>query len=122
MKIEREWRERLRRPASVTGRPSPSPQAGQPSSSSRCPATRQPEAGQREAEGARQGWGADIEEMGQQLSWSKLQLSSMKDDANVVTEWKEDSAATNCPLCGKFSLARRKHHCRNCGGILCQVS
>ena len=43
-----------------------------------------------------------------------------KDEANVGSEWKEDSAATACPLCAKeFSLGRRRHHCRHCGGIFC---
>lgn len=61
-----------------------------------------------------------LEELGQQLSWSKLQVTTMKDEANVGSEWKEDSAASACPLCAKeFSLGRRRHHCRHCGGIFC---
>uniref|UniRef100_A0A3Q2T153 RUN and FYVE domain containing 1 n=1 Tax=Fundulus heteroclitus TaxID=8078 RepID=A0A3Q2T153_FUNHE len=34
--------------------------------------------------------------------------------------WMKDDEATNCKQCQKeFSIARRKHHCRNCGDIYC---
>jgi len=58
----------------------------------------------------------------QQLSWSKLQVDTMKEEVVGVVSagWEEDSKATNCKFCTKdFNLARRKHHCRNCGGIFC---
>jgi len=61
-----------------------------------------------------------LEELGQQLSWSKLQVDTMKEEVNVPGAWEKDSQATNCKICTKeFSLARRRHHCRNCGGIFC---
>lgn len=63
-----------------------------------------------------------LEELGQQLSWSKLQVDTMKEEVVGVVSagWEEDSKATNCKFCTKdFNLARRKHHCRNCGGIFC---
>jgi|ERR1712192_10818 len=61
-----------------------------------------------------------LEELGQQLSWSKLQVDTMKEGVNVPGAWEKDSMATNCKICTKeFSLARRRHHCRNCGGIFC---
>ena len=34
--------------------------------------------------------------------------------------WKEDSKTKNCTLCEKkFSLTKRRHHCRKCGEIFC---
>eukprot|EP01117_Protostelium_nocturnum_P010394 TRINITY_DN3739_c0_g1_i1.p2 TRINITY_DN3739_c0_g1~~TRINITY_DN3739_c0_g1_i1.p2 ORF type:complete len:431 (+),score=119.20 TRINITY_DN3739_c0_g1_i1:418-1710(+) len=34
--------------------------------------------------------------------------------------WMEDGDATHCPLCNvAFTLFKRKHHCRRCGGIFC---
>ncbi|RXN29157.1 RUN and FYVE domain-containing 1-like protein [Labeo rohita] len=34
--------------------------------------------------------------------------------------WLKDDEATQCKQCQKeFSIARRKHHCRNCGDIYC---
>ncbi|KAJ1372102.1 FYVE zinc finger [Parelaphostrongylus tenuis] len=36
--------------------------------------------------------------------------------------WLDDSAAVNCTTCGKlFSLTVRKHHCRVCGLIFCNL-
>jgi len=61
-----------------------------------------------------------LEELGQQLSWSKLQVDSMKEEVNPQGAWTKDSEAVACKLCSKeFNIARRKHHCRNCGGIFC---
>jgi len=61
-----------------------------------------------------------LEELGQQLSWNKLQLDSMKEETQVSGAWERDSDALSCKLCDKeFNIARRKHHCRNCGGIFC---
>jgi len=63
-----------------------------------------------------------LEELGQQLSWSKLQVDTMKEEVTVPGAWEKDSTATNCKICVKeFNLARRKHHCRNCGGIFCDA-
>merc|ERR1719458_1895613 len=61
-----------------------------------------------------------LEELGQQLSWSKLQVDSMKEEVSPPGAWTKDSEAVACKLCSKeFNIARRKHHCRNCGGIFC---
>lgn len=35
-------------------------------------------------------------------------------------EWEKDENVHICKLCNKdFNVARRKHHCRRCGGIYC---
>ena len=61
-----------------------------------------------------------LEELGQQLSWSKLQLSTLKDETSVSGVWLEDSQVSSCKICqADFGLSRRKHHCRNCGNIFC---
>lgn len=37
-----------------------------------------------------------------------------------VVEWTSDSLVKLCPFCAKaFTFARRRHHCRACGAILC---
>ena len=36
--------------------------------------------------------------------------------------WKPDSASDSCDSCdAPFSLLRRRHHCRNCGGLFCDA-
>ncbi|XP_045460055.1 RUN and FYVE domain-containing protein 2 [Harmonia axyridis] len=66
-----------------------------------------------------------MEELGKQLSTSKLQISDLKEEVNknkADFTWEDDSAVTNCKTCNKeFSLTRRRHHCRNCGGIFCNA-
>jgi hypothetical protein len=38
-------------------------------------------------------------------------------------EWKKDQEAKSCHECLKnFSIRRRKHHCRGCGGIFCRCA
>ena len=37
-----------------------------------------------------------------------------------VVMWTPDSEVKNCPFCGRsFGMTRRRHHCRLCGGIMC---
>ncbi|XP_035982861.1 RUN and FYVE domain-containing protein 1 isoform X2 [Fundulus heteroclitus] len=57
-----------------------------------------------------------LQEMGLHLSQSKLKMEDFKEGH----AWMKDDEATNCKQCQKeFSIARRKHHCRNCGDIYC---
>ncbi|KAK3702965.1 hypothetical protein QZH41_012404 [Actinostola sp. cb2023] len=61
-------------------------------------------------------------EMGSHLSNSQLKVEEMKEVTKTIKDmkWAEDKEALNCQLCEElFSLSRRKHHCRNCGGIYC---
>lgn len=37
-----------------------------------------------------------------------------------IVMWAEDKDVPLCPFCARtFNLARRRHHCRLCGGIMC---
>lgn len=75
-----------------------------------------------------------LEELGLQLSMSKLQIADLKEKrrdtgVNGTTEdgqsnnnsgWTPDKMASECKGCNReFSMTRRKHHCRNCGKIYC---
>ncbi|KAK7794004.1 hypothetical protein R5R35_007438 [Gryllus longicercus] len=69
-----------------------------------------------------------LEELGVQLSASKLQVADLQEEANRAKgptgesggQWANDRLATQCRGCNKeFNLTRRKHHCRNCGEIFC---
>ena len=120
LKIEREWRERLQE-SSVTDREAISSLKQDneflKQVSSDYENLRQDNSKLRDQ--LREGE-QTLEELGQQLSWSKLQVTAMRDETSTLGEWQQDSEATSCGICLKeFGLARRKHHCRNCGGIFC---
>lgn len=99
-----------------------------------------------ELDKARQQWSeaqTTLEELGLQLSVSKLKVSELQEreknqhqlnssnssmiSANAVDSttagiWAPDSIATHCTSCQKeFNLTRRKHHCRSCGDIFCRA-
>ncbi|XP_060572577.1 RUN and FYVE domain-containing protein 2-like isoform X2 [Ruditapes philippinarum] len=63
-----------------------------------------------------------LAELGSHLSESKLRVEDMRElqMANKEASWASDKDVTSCKQCEKqFSVARRKHHCRNCGEIFC---
>ncbi|XP_018331063.1 RUN and FYVE domain-containing protein 2 isoform X2 [Agrilus planipennis] len=66
-----------------------------------------------------------LEELGSQLSASKLQLSDLKEEVGKTKmegTWVKDKDITHCRSCNKeFNVTRRKHHCRNCGEIFCKA-
>ncbi|XP_077543312.1 RUN and FYVE domain-containing protein 2-like isoform X1 [Haemaphysalis longicornis] len=65
-----------------------------------------------------------LEELGCQLSESKLQVADLKENNLTLKEavWTSDKDASSCRRCNKpFSVARRKHHCRSCGEIFCNA-
>ncbi|KAH8311191.1 hypothetical protein KR044_004732 [Drosophila immigrans] len=85
-----------------------------------------------------------LEELGIQLSVSKLKISEFQDNerrhqqmlsgssqslqqttpdtVNNPGIWAPDSIATHCTACTReFNLTRRKHHCRSCGEIFCKA-
>lgn len=72
-----------------------------------------------------------LEELGIQLSMSKLRESEMKERSRLAEElgngramasdWTPDESASNCNSCqANFSLTKRKHHCRSCGEVVCK--
>ncbi|XP_032597530.1 RUN and FYVE domain-containing protein 2 isoform X1 [Drosophila grimshawi] len=83
-----------------------------------------------------------LEELGIQLSMSKLKISEFQDNERRQQQlisgssqslqtmpepvsspgiWAPDSIATHCTACTReFNLTRRKHHCRSCGEIFCK--
>ncbi|CAM1312891.1 RUFY1 (predicted) [Pycnogonum litorale] len=63
-----------------------------------------------------------LEELGGQLCKSKLEVEDYKEVNKTLKEavWTSDKEAVNCKQCEKqFNVARRRHHCRNCGEIFC---
>ncbi|XP_075148554.1 RUN and FYVE domain-containing protein 2 isoform X2 [Haematobia irritans] len=86
-----------------------------------------------------------LEELGIQLSESKLKVSELKEiekrhqelmnnstSSSMLSDsqtmpgapgiWAPDSIVTHCTACKKeFNLTRRKHHCRSCGDIFCRA-
>ncbi|XP_017847662.1 RUN and FYVE domain-containing protein 2 isoform X3 [Drosophila busckii] len=83
-----------------------------------------------------------LEELGIQLSVSKLKIAELQDSERRHQQllsgssqslqatpdtvcspgiWAPDSIASHCTGCAReFNLTRRKHHCRSCGEIFCK--
>lgn len=65
-----------------------------------------------------------MEELGSELSFSKLQVADLKEEASRSKVenniWASDKHASHCKICSKeFNMTRRRHHCRHCGEIFC---
>uniref|UniRef100_A0A1I7XKV4 FYVE-type domain-containing protein n=1 Tax=Heterorhabditis bacteriophora TaxID=37862 RepID=A0A1I7XKV4_HETBA len=63
-----------------------------------------------------------LEELGGHLSESKLRMVELAEELLPLSDahWAKDSEAHQCSGClEKFTLAKRKHHCRMCGSIFC---
>ena len=61
-------------------------------------------------------------EMGNQVNRSTTQADELKEMQAAMkdNQWLSDKDAAECQSCEcAFSLSRRKHHCRHCGGIFC---
>ncbi|KAL5479347.1 hypothetical protein EMCRGX_G022860 [Ephydatia muelleri] len=58
-------------------------------------------------------------ELGKQLSASKQKLIDIKEQSQGQI-WQDSNNIEHCQLCSSvFSVAKRKHHCRSCGGVFC---
>ena len=55
-----------------------------------------------------------------QTAIDSLREKSMRESSSVAPLWTPDTAVSVCQQCGgKFSVVRRKHHCRSCGSNVC---
>lgn len=44
-----------------------------------------------------------------------------RDHEQTIVQWVEEDLVKLCPTCARgFNLARRKHHCRLCGSVMCK--
>ncbi|XP_051175240.1 RUN and FYVE domain-containing protein 2 isoform X4 [Leptopilina boulardi] len=72
-----------------------------------------------------------LEELGAQLSAAKLAAVELREAASNAQQqpqqdgaalWTNDRLVSHCKGCTReFNIARRKHHCRNCGNIFCNA-
>ncbi|ETN87008.1 FYVE zinc finger [Necator americanus] len=63
-----------------------------------------------------------LEEIGGHLSESKLRMLELAEELLPLSDahWAKDSDVSQCTACSdKFSISKRKHHCRMCGSIFC---
>ncbi|XP_065905492.1 RUN and FYVE domain-containing protein 2-like [Dysidea avara] len=61
-------------------------------------------------------------DLGVSLSTAKQKIGELEATQAAQKEnvWVEDSRVAACQNCkSEFSVAKRRHHCRNCGGIFC---
>eukprot|EP00039_Didymoeca_costata_P009902 m.132125 g.132125 ORF g.132125 m.132125 type:complete len:696 (+) comp14640_c0_seq6:187-2274(+) len=62
-----------------------------------------------------------IERLDVMLYKSPTSKQGQKEFERSLVEWTSDKDVPMCPDCGEaFRMSKRKHHCRTCGGILCQ--
>lgn len=68
-----------------------------------------------EAEGGELGSLGTLSNAASDASWEAIEDSEEK-----IVMWVPDSLVTHCAGCdGQFWMAKRKHHCRNCGKVFC---
>jgi len=63
-----------------------------------------------------------VVDLATELGRSKVKVDSLTKYKNMMKKetWIEDHESSNCQKCQKvFSVALRRHHCRNCGGLFC---
>lgn len=54
-----------------------------------------------------------------EISISNILYNNLEFEKSIVP-WSDDSECISCRICNtKFSITRRKHHCRLCGKIMC---
>ncbi|GFR97233.1 lateral signaling target protein 2 homolog [Elysia marginata] len=68
-----------------------------------------------EAEGGELSSLGTVSNAASDASWEAIDDSEEK-----IVMWVPDSLVTHCAGCdGQFWMAKRKHHCRNCGKVFC---
>ncbi|CAJ0570770.1 unnamed protein product, partial [Mesorhabditis spiculigera] len=62
-------------------------------------------------------------DLGCDLSSTKLKILELREEMLPMGgDWQKDAEVAGCTGCNvRFSLTRRKHHCRACGRIFCQA-
>ncbi|KAJ1347496.1 RUN and FYVE domain-containing protein 1 [Parelaphostrongylus tenuis] len=63
-----------------------------------------------------------LEELGGHLGESKLRMLELTEELLPLSDahWAKDADIMQCTACSeKFSISKRKHHCRMCGSIFC---
>ncbi len=76
---------------------------------------------QSQFEGAAAAIPVDEELIRVEQEWSKL-TEEEKRLGSVAPEWVSDDLAPACMKCAsKFSITRRRHHCRACGKVFCST-
>lgn len=69
------------------------------------------------AEAEKRAWVADI---GESIEAARDTLPSNAGEIAVSPVWVPNAEASACGLCSSsFGVFRRRHHCRNCGGLVC---
>ena len=65
----------------------------------------------------------DIKKPDNEILFKPLPMkNNLNIDERKVYSWVDDNTINNCYSCNiKFSIINRKHHCRNCGKIFCNV-
>ena len=65
----------------------------------------------------------DIKKPDNEILFKPLPMkNNLNLDERKVYSWVDDNTINNCYSCNiKFSIINRKHHCRNCGKIFCNV-
>ncbi|KAJ6231250.1 pleckstrin homology domain-containing family f member 2-related [Anaeramoeba flamelloides] len=52
----------------------------------------------------------------------KKKKGIIEEEVNEAPLWQRDSDTKNCMICNnKFNVRRRRHHCRNCGKVICNT-
>eukprot|EP00730_Choanoeca_flexa_P005300 TRINITY_DN11920_c1_g1_i6.p1 TRINITY_DN11920_c1_g1~~TRINITY_DN11920_c1_g1_i6.p1 ORF type:complete len:742 (+),score=243.10 TRINITY_DN11920_c1_g1_i6:109-2334(+) len=61
-------------------------------------------------------------ELGQRLSENALKVDTLEAQrkSQRTKQWQDDTEVMECSMCQRsFGVKRRKHHCRQCGGVFC---
>jgi len=49
------------------------------------------------------------------------EVNKRRDHERLIVPWIDEDLVKLCPTCARgFNIARRKHHCRLCGSVMCQ--